>query len=389
MKLNAIIVIGTLIPTCLVASAQELQTLKFGRRVQPRAFAWTDANGRMITSWKQLDGGSLFGCASDLLLYDNFEADETGTPTDDCYDHDCGFPDPTGRWFFGTRWEENQRQFVIDDMVVAPGAEGVPTSRIQLAYYLGPCGDVGFSRVFIGLTIYDDVSNDCLGLDCDGDGEPDCAAANPLDLGLVWDMGVLRCNDWEGGYRILDIDLCAIGEPPLPMPPDGAGGYSVTLARDYDPDTGEFTLAHSAQMMLWGNTLLKTGNPSDQEITYWVDGNADQQIDILNECASAFFPPDQCPQALGTMVAFYGTQGEPGFERCSGEFVPGDCDEPCDMNCDGEINAFDIEPFLGLLFGGDEPCCGVRGVPPFTGDVDGDGDIDAFDIEPFLACLFP
>ncbi len=26
------------------------------------------------------------------------------------------------------------------------------------------------------------------------------------------------------------------------------------------------------------------------------------------------------------------------------------CD-PCDMNCDGDINAFDIEPFLDLLFG--------------------------------------
>ena len=58
------------------------------------------------------------------------------------------------------------------------------------------------------------------------------------------------------------------------------------------------------------------------------------------------------------------------------------CDA-CDMNCDGDINAFDIEPFLELLFGGGEPCA------PCTGDVDGDGEINAFDIEPFLECLFP
>ncbi len=58
------------------------------------------------------------------------------------------------------------------------------------------------------------------------------------------------------------------------------------------------------------------------------------------------------------------------------------CD-PCDMNCDGVINAFDIEPFLDLLFGGPVPC------DTCTGDVNGDGNIDAFDIEPFLACLFP
>ena len=58
------------------------------------------------------------------------------------------------------------------------------------------------------------------------------------------------------------------------------------------------------------------------------------------------------------------------------------CD-PCDMNCDGQVNAFDVEPFLDLLFGGGEPCNSC------TGDVSGDGNVDAFDIEPFLSCLFP
>ncbi len=59
------------------------------------------------------------------------------------------------------------------------------------------------------------------------------------------------------------------------------------------------------------------------------------------------------------------------------------CCDPCDMNCDGNINAFDIEPFLDLLFGPGPPCA------PCPGDVNGDGTIDAFDIEPFLECLFP
>ena len=58
------------------------------------------------------------------------------------------------------------------------------------------------------------------------------------------------------------------------------------------------------------------------------------------------------------------------------------CD-PCDMNCDGGIDALDIEPFLDLLFGGGQPC------NTCTGDVNGDGSIDALDIEPFLECLFP
>lgn len=57
--------------------------------------------------------------------------------------------------------------------------------------------------------------------------------------------------------------------------------------------------------------------------------------------------------------------------------------EPCDMNCDGAINAFDVEPLLDLLFDGGVPC------DTCTGDVNGDGNVDAFDIEPFLECLFP
>ena len=65
------------------------------------------------------------------------------------------------------------------------------------------------------------------------------------------------------------------------------------------------------------------------------------------------------------------------------EFTVLNCD-PCDMNCDGAVNAFDIEPFLDLLFGPKPQPCDVC-----TGDTNGDGTVDAFDIEPFLECLFP
>ncbi len=64
-------------------------------------------------------------------------------------------------------------------------------------------------------------------------------------------------------------------------------------------------------------------------------------------------------------------------------FLDGDSCDPCDMNCDGDVNVFDIEPFLDLLFGPGQPC------DTCTGDMDGNGVIDAFDIEPFLNCLFP
>ena len=58
-------------------------------------------------------------------------------------------------------------------------------------------------------------------------------------------------------------------------------------------------------------------------------------------------------------------------------FLDGAACDPCDIDCDGDIHAFDIEPFLALLFGPEEPCADC------TGDVNGDGNVDAFDIEPF------
>lgn len=60
---------------------------------------------------------------------------------------------------------------------------------------------------------------------------------------------------------------------------------------------------------------------------------------------------------------------------------------PGDLNCDGQINAFDIEPFLVALFAPDEypaqyPDCDIN-----LADVNADGDINTFDIEPFLMLL--
>jgi hypothetical protein len=79
------------------------------------------------------------------------------------------------------------------------------------------------------------------------------------------------------------------------------------------------------------------------------------------------------PAVADGMVFSIGVDGLLAFDSC----------DPCDMNCDGRVNAFDIETFLGLLFDGELPCGSC------TGDVNGDGEVDAFDIEPFLACLFP
>ena len=67
----------------------------------------------------------------------------------------------------------------------------------------------------------------------------------------------------------------------------------------------------------------------------------------------------------------------------------GACNLTGDLNCDGIVDAFDIEPFLLALFQPDEysnlyPDCDIN-----LADINGDGAINAFDIEGFLALLFP
>ena len=60
-----------------------------------------------------------------------------------------------------------------------------------------------------------------------------------------------------------------------------------------------------------------------------------------------------------------------------------------DVNCDGSVNAFDIEPFLVALFDPKDypiqyPDCDI-----VLADINADGRINAFDIEPLLEILFP
>ncbi len=64
------------------------------------------------------------------------------------------------------------------------------------------------------------------------------------------------------------------------------------------------------------------------------------------------------------------------------------CRSPGDMNCDGIVDFFDIDPFLLALFApGDYqsafPTCVI-----LNGDMNNDNGVDFFDIDPFILCLF-
>lgn len=66
-----------------------------------------------------------------------------------------------------------------------------------------------------------------------------------------------------------------------------------------------------------------------------------------------------------------------------GEVVSITC-EPCDTNCDGTLNPFDVQPFLDLLLLPEPSPCS-----PCAGDADANGTVNPFDVTDFLACLNP
>jgi hypothetical protein len=60
----------------------------------------------------------------------------------------------------------------------------------------------------------------------------------------------------------------------------------------------------------------------------------------------------------------------------------------CDVNCDNNVDFFDIDPFLLALFAPDlyaatYPDCDIR-----NADINRDCRVNFFDIDPFLDCLF-
>jgi hypothetical protein len=58
-----------------------------------------------------------------------------------------------------------------------------------------------------------------------------------------------------------------------------------------------------------------------------------------------------------------------------------------DLNCDGAVNAFDIDPFVLALTDPDGYTAAFPDCDITTGDVNCDGNVNAFDIDPFVACL--
>ena len=210
----------------------------------------------------------------------------------------------------------------------------------------------------------------------------DGGGSNPIDL-IIFPNSVP--NEGEG-VRILIVSpkFADFTDPPV------GGDFTMTnlIPPSYLP-AGSLTYEDSVGTVYWRLSWGGSNYTGSTRGSFINDPNGD------------FGPPFAGPLPSSTLqaVRFLGranaqsnrnvddyalTNGAAVFTNNAGRrfTVVAPC-EPCDMDCDGQVNAFDIEPFLDLLFGPGEPCDAC------TGDVDGNGEINAFDIEPFLQCLFP
>ena len=67
--------------------------------------------------------------------------------------------------------------------------------------------------------------------------------------------------------------------------------------------------------------------------------------------------------------------------------VPTHAEYPGDLNCDGSINGFDIDPFVLALSNPDAYADAYPRCAAYFADLNADGSINGFDIDPFVALL--
>lgn len=348
----------------LPASAQRGAPRPLGNPifVAPTAVARVAADGQLTSPWYAVgDGGTAQSVCDTLLCFDAFEPDGNvpGFPNE-CYPaFDCGMG--SSRWWFGTGYTLGT--FAANDMQSGcVDCRGAIAQRVEFAWYWGPCpGHGGASRCLVGVWTTENWA------DC----EPPAYSGSTYS-GVLYDFGTLDCN--PGGYYFADIyDLCDLGLYHQ-LPADGAGGYLVVLSQG--TSNGYIVLAEAGQTMLWGPKYVDTQGPKQ----YQDDNPRDAMHNFLDaalggECYDYAF--GVCPNPLGACAAFYSDLGR---SPCNPTCVA--CC-PCDVNCDGSVNGYDIDPFFCMIASICEPGpCSLC-----AGDADGDGTVSGFDIEEMVAAL--
>ena len=146
--------------------------------------------------------------------------------------------------------------------------------------------------------------------------------------------------------------------------------HGVIAAQHLGPDTDEDGIVDDA------DNCAALANPLQQ------DTDNDSVGDFCDNCADNANPwqededqdavGDACDVCLGTWA---------GASVTAAGCIVGD------VNCDGSLNAFDIDPFALALTDPTGYAAAYPACDPNTADCNGDGALDAFDIDPFVMVL--
>jgi hypothetical protein len=203
------------------------------------------------------------------------------------------------------------------------------------------------------------------------------------------DAGADTCDEYVQRVQLDTIDNltgCGLGD-------EGVPGYS-----NYCATTARLTIGHTYDL------TVTNGNPvyADDTCGAWIDWDGDALFTGAGESISMSGSPGVGPYTASFTVppGLTGTvrlriridwmeDPLPCGISTSGEVEDYELilapDTPRgDLNCDGDVNAFDIDPFVDCLVNGvSTPPC----VDCLAADIDQSGSIDAFDIDPFVACV--
>ena len=236
-------------------------------------------------------------------------------------------------------------------------------------------------------------------VDPPGDDPLDVMFARSTDGGATW-TGPVRVNDdaedngawqWFGTMSVAPngrIDVVWNDTR------DDPGGYDSELYYSYSTDTGLSWSPNLALTPAWDPHL---GWPNQDKIGDYYDMVSDDACANLAYAATLNGEQDiyflRIGDCNGNGVHDGADIASGTSTDANGNGVPDECEVPGDLNCDGAVNADDIDPFvLALVSAGnaepfDDYSAAYPDCDPTLADVNADGSVNLFDIDAFINLL--
>lgn len=196
------------------------------------------------------------------------------------------------------------------------------------------------------------------------------AGAQPVQLRRLtsdWGEGASDAGDPGGGGAASE-------------PGDATWIHTFYDTQLWSTEGGDFVTAISASTSVAGNGLYSwSGAGLVSDVQDWVDGaNANYGWILIGNESST-----------GTSKRFASREAvtEADRPKLTIEYTLPPQFAPADMNCDGHVDNFDIDPFVAALtdpdaYAAEYPACDIS-----NGDVNQDGVVNNFDIDPFVECI--